>query len=229
MTATLLPFSPHPALWRGNSLAAPVQAGVPTGFAALDAELPGGGWPVGALTEIYAAEEGIGELTLLLPLLVRSDPRWIAWIAPPHLPYAPALARAGVELARLLVVAPRSPAETLWATRQAIASNACAAVLGWLPKADAKGLRRLQLAASGRRCVALLFRPLALARQATPAPLKLLLEAAGDRLQVTLLKRRGAPLEAPLTLDIERPAHVVAGPASTPPAAAGSSAWLGRN
>ena len=44
-------LSPH--LWRAESLDAddhrPVQ---PSGFAALDAELPGGGWPQGQLIEL---------------------------------------------------------------------------------------------------------------------------------------------------------------------------------
>ncbi len=57
-------------IWRGTApgWAAPT---VPTGFANLDAELPGGGWPSGALTEILGSCEGIGELGLLLPALAR--------------------------------------------------------------------------------------------------------------------------------------------------------------
>ena len=38
---------------------------MPTGFAELDAFIPGGGWPVCALTEIYAERTGIGEFQLI--------------------------------------------------------------------------------------------------------------------------------------------------------------------
>ena len=39
-------------LWRGDEFGAPAASVLPTGFARLDAELPGGGWPCGALTEL---------------------------------------------------------------------------------------------------------------------------------------------------------------------------------
>ena len=55
----------HPALWRGNELSRTVRPGVPTGFAALDQELPGGGWPQSALTEILPQHEGIQFMLIL--------------------------------------------------------------------------------------------------------------------------------------------------------------------
>src|SRR6266705_6154675 len=92
-----MPFSfavllDRPDIWRGDSLS---RAGTPTiscGFPGLDAELPGRGWPAGALTEILPAHEGIGELRLLGPTLAGLSKRGLrlVWIAPPHLPYAPA-------------------------------------------------------------------------------------------------------------------------------------------
>ena len=77
----------HPRVWRGHSLAGAVP-GVPTGFAALDAWLPGGGWPAGALTELLVSAKGIGELGLLLPALARLTcaGKRVVWLAPPHLP-----------------------------------------------------------------------------------------------------------------------------------------------
>ena len=93
----------HPAIWRGNQLGCVATPGVPTGFPALDAELPGGGWPAAALTEILPQHEGIGELRILGHALasLSARGRWLAWIAPPYLPYAPALQAAGIDLARL--------------------------------------------------------------------------------------------------------------------------------
>ena len=103
-------------LWRGGATS-PAVSGIPTGFAELDALFPGGGWPRGALTEILMPREGIGALTLVLPTLARlsRENRWLAWVAPPYLPYAPALAAAGVDLSRVLLVHPRSNADGLWA------------------------------------------------------------------------------------------------------------------
>jgi protein ImuA len=45
------------------------QAVLASGHAALDAQLPGGGWPVGALTELLLPHPGVGELRLLAPAL----------------------------------------------------------------------------------------------------------------------------------------------------------------
>src|SRR6267378_1674310 len=85
----------RPDIWRGQALSRAGAPTVPCGFPGLDAELPGGGWPAGALTEILPAHEGIGELRLLGPALAGLSQRGLrlVWIAPPHLPYAPALSR----------------------------------------------------------------------------------------------------------------------------------------
>src|SRR5919204_6127679 len=94
-------------LWRGGALGVALDA-LPTGFAALDAELPGRGWPRQGLTEFLTNEEGIGELALLLPVVARltREGKRALWLAPPHEPYAPALAAAGVDLVNLLIVRP---------------------------------------------------------------------------------------------------------------------------
>src|SRR5471032_44962 len=81
----------HPGIWRGSELVRTACPGIATGFAALDVELPGGGWPCAALTEILPQHEGIGELRILGPALAQlaAQGKFIAWIAPPYLPYAP--------------------------------------------------------------------------------------------------------------------------------------------
>jgi hypothetical protein len=111
----------HPAIWRGGDCA-PEPAALPTGYSALDAVLPGGGWPQGALTEILLEREGIGELRLALPALstLTREGRAVVWIAPPYRPYAPALAASGIDLARLIVVRGRDLRESLWAYEQAL-------------------------------------------------------------------------------------------------------------
>jgi hypothetical protein len=193
----------RPDIRRGGALGASAQPGVPSGYAALDAVLPGGGWPAGALTELLPHHAGIGELRLLGGALAALGARGsgLAWIAPPYLPYAPALAAAGIDLARVLVVKTRSREETLWAAEQALASRACGAVLAWHAAIRYPELRRLQLAAEGGRACAFLFRPPEAARESSPAVLRLGLEACDGGLAVHILKRRGPALAQPVVLD----------------------------
>lgn len=169
---------------------------IATGFEPLDRFFPGGGWPDGALTEIFATHYGIGELTLLMPALAclsrkDADAKWIIWIAPPFVPYAPALARQGLNLDRVLMVHPSGERDGLWAVEQALRSGAGAAVLAWIRSASDVALRRLQLAAEERRCWAVIFRPMAAMRHRSPAALRLKLSREGTRSRVEILKCRG--------------------------------------
>lgn len=184
----------HPAIWRAREQDGSARWPVlPTGYAALDRCLPGGGWPSQGLIEILSDRTGIGELSLWLPALAQlcgegREGGWLAWVSPPHPPYAPALAAAGVDVNRVLVVrAP--PAE--WAMEQALRSGACSAVLGWAACRDRQGLRRLQLAAEQSRCLAVLFRGPEAAREPSPAVLRIALEGSCSGLAARILKSRG--------------------------------------
>ena len=204
MSALPDPLAGLPAglVWRGERFASTPLAGRPSGFPVLDAVLPGGGWPRGALIELLCARPGIGELSLLLPLMRETEaPHWLTWIAPPLTPYAPALTAAGIPLERLLWIAPDNQREARWATRQALLSGSCAMVLAWLDKADAAVLRRLQLAAEESNTPLFLFRPMAAARQSSPAVLRLQLEAdpAGRISTAPSARPRGMPTAAPET------------------------------
>ena len=205
----------HPGIWRGGELARSACPGIATGFAALDAELPGGGWPRAALTEILPQHEGIGELRILGPALAQlaAQGKFIAWIAPPYLPYAPALAAAGIDLARVFIVKTTKDSDSLWAAEQALGSAACGGVLAWPREIRFTQLRRLQLAAEDGRCLAVLFRPTETAREPSPAVLRIALATSAGGLALSILKRRGMPLSRPILL----PAL------SAPLAAAGSS------
>ena len=194
---------PAGSVWQADRIAQHSGAVHPTGFSALDDELPGGGWPAGALIELLLDRPGVGELSMLLPVLARTPPeQWVVWLAPPLQPYAPALVRAGVPLARLLIVRPEDPRTLLWAIRQATVSGSCAAVLAWVPRIDNTGLRRLQLAAEESATPLFLFRPGTVAGQSSPAPLRLALGARGDLLEVRILKRRGPPASRPILLEV---------------------------
>jgi hypothetical protein len=189
----------YPALWRARESGGPGSAppGLPTGFTALDRSLPGGGWPQQGLIEILTDRHGIGELSLLMPALatlcrgheVAGAGGWLAWVAPPYQPYAPALAAAGIDVRRVLVVRGASPPE--WAMEQALRSEACSAVLGWSNPRALTALRRLQLAAEQARCLAVLFRPTQAGEQPSPAILRLELQGSPSGLQVRVVKSRG--------------------------------------
>jgi protein ImuA len=206
------PLPALPPLWRADRLdnARPAAASEaqPTGHAALDAELPGGGWPAAGLTELLLAAPGGGELRLLAPALAG---RSLLWIAPPFIPYAPALAALGIALDWLTVVTPDSAADAAWAAEQALRSGALGAVLWWeaqparVPTMPAT-LRRLHLAAMEGRTPLFALRPAAVRAQSSPAPLRLALEpAAASTLAVHVFKRRGPPLAAPLVLTLPGP------------------------
>jgi hypothetical protein len=182
----------HPAIWRGRSVAR-VDA-LPTGFAALDQALPGGGWPRAGLIELLIAHIGVGELNLLLPALAaltqRASARWCAWISPPFEPFAPALVAHGVALERVFVTRGDSP---LWAFEQALGSGACEAVLGWADRKAlrARDVRRLQLAAEKGRTLGVLFRPAQAANESSSAMLRMAVEPTEQGVRGRLLKSRG--------------------------------------
>jgi hypothetical protein len=206
MKATVAQLAQLPGVWRGGELEHAIQPVVATGHAALDRELPGSGWPMGTLTEVLHDAAGIGEISFLAGALVRAsgDDRLIAWIAPPHLPYAPALAAAGIPLDRCLVVRPANRDDSLWAAEQALRSGACGAVLFWLPSDEYAWLRRLQMAAESGRAMAVLFRSTAAQRFSTPAHLRVMLSREQGALEVRIPKRRGPPLATPIRLAIGR-------------------------
>ena len=194
----------HPAIWRGNDCARVAIPSTPSGFPELDAVLPGGGWPAAALTEIYAERPGSGEMQLLMPAAARLTcaGRWIMLIAPPHIPYAPALAAHGIRLSRLILVRASSTEERLWACEQALRSQGCGAILAWIERAPQLALKRLQLAIEGRGTAAVLFRSSG-AIPASPAALRLHVSRAQGRTMVRVLKRRGSDLPTPIVLDLQ--------------------------
>jgi len=205
-------------IWRGGDLPAAARETVPTGFHVLDHELPGGGWALGELTEILADQPGA--LRVVLPALARlsAERRWIALVAPPHLPYAPALAANGIDLARVLLIHPRAGRDNLWAIEQALGSGTCSAVLAWLAGTNDRDLRRLQLAAGRGRSWGVLFRPAGTAANPSPARLRMAVSPTPEGLAVEILKRRGGCSARTLPLPDD---HAVAMPVF-PVAAAGN-------
>jgi hypothetical protein len=183
-----------PRVWRGRRVAAAGAGGLPSRLSALDDALPEGGFPRAALTEVHSAITGIGELSLLLPALTACAGRGlVVLIAPPHIPYAPALAAAGLDLAKLLVVRAASARECCWAMEQALRDGAAGAVVAWLEqqRTSFAALRRLQLAAETGGCFGVVFRGWNARSAASPAALKLALHPDRSGLRIAVLKCRG--------------------------------------
>jgi cell division inhibitor SulA/protein ImuA len=190
----------HPSLWRGRG-AAPM-AGWPTGFAALDAVLPGGGWPQRGVVEILIPGSGCGELTLWAPLVRQltgaATARWCTFVAPPFEPFAPAWRAQGARLDRLLIV--RAP-QPLWALEQSLLSGACALGFAWPQQANMTQLRRLALAGERGASLAVLIRPLRAALEHSTAVLRMALTRTATHLRLQLLKGRGL---TPCVVELEQ-------------------------
>lgn len=180
---------------------------VTSGIEVVDAALPGGGFPTGALAEL-AGGPASGKTAVALSLLARlGEEALFAWIDGRGELYPPAAAARGVDLGRLLVVRPpagpggapppgREPPwrAALWAAEAVLASGAFAAVVmdvalpAVVPGADAAA-RRLQAAAERGGAVGLWLAG-AHGGLRLPGALRLELSAAGGR--ITARRASGA-------------------------------------
>lgn len=204
----LRPEHIHPALWRATQLARSASRGISTGYAALSAQLPGGGWPAGALIELLTPQPGIGEIRLLQPALAQLDRHHpVALVQPPHAPHAACWQGWRLNPGQLLWVAPERPLDALWATEQILKHGSCGALLCWLPHVRADSLRRLHLAAQMAETLFFVLRPATAAQQPSPAALRLALTPAPGGLSVHILKRRGPACAHPLSLVFDPSEH----------------------
>ena len=197
--------------WRGDALSTSPLPSTPSGFRALDEELPGGGWPSRCLTELLLSHTGVGEIRFLASTLssLTQAGREIVLLAPPHVPDPTGWEQLGIDMRRVLIVRTERPTDRLWAIEQSLKSSAFGALLAWLPEdrtlARHDALRRLQSLATSANGLCFLMRPAAAQYHASPAPLRLTLsvgkpEGTRRTLSVRLIKRRGPVLTRPLTL-----------------------------
>lgn len=215
----------HPDLWRAGQLGRTASLPVwPTGYDALSAQLPGGGWPVGAVTELLVPDNGVGEVRLLRPALqsLTEAGRRLIWIGAPHALNAPALAAWGLPVrqvywvragekemvaARQAFARGRRPArqagqtglagqqaDLLWAAEQVLRSQAFGGVLVWLPSARPEAVRRLQVLAQASEAVVWVCRPAAALRESSPAVLRLLLAPLPGNALSIVFHKRRGPV-----------------------------------
>ena len=190
-------------VWRGTEIGRPPTTVVPTGWAQLDHELPGGGWPSHSLTEMLTPQPAVVEWRLLAPALRQISARGgqIVAIGPPRPPYLPGLQQEGLDERCFVWVDAQTPAERLWSTEQLIKANACGAVIAWLPQARAEQIRRLQVCAQLCEGLVFLCRPENARHESSAAPLRVHADFGLDwELRLQILKRRGPTLDEAITL-----------------------------
>ncbi len=202
-----------PFLWKGNCLSPNSVPGVSTGFSQLDAVLVGKGWPVGAVTEFLPEAMGIGELQLLLPAIrdATQQRQRVLIINAPYQPYAPALARADINLDYLFVVSPLSQEDALWAAEKALYGGICKILLLWPDgfgnrPVDNETIRRLQVAAQTHGSTTILYRhsskPSAgRVNQSNWAALRLKLSRTDKGFRIDVLKAAGSYSKPSILLD----------------------------
>ncbi|CAA2109689.1 translesion DNA synthesis-associated protein ImuA [Variovorax paradoxus] len=199
----VLPHAVESAIWRGDALGTPVTTTVGTGFEALDAELPGHGWPCQSLTEVLQVQSSVLEWRLLAPAMhtLVGQGKQIVIVGPPKPPHLPGLKHLGLDERHIVWIQADKPVERLWATEQLIKANAAGMLVSWLPQARQEQIRRLQVCAQSCDGPVILCRPAAAEHEASAAPLRLQARLGIDwELHVHLLKRKGPPHEGELTL-----------------------------
>lgn len=199
-----LPAHVAQAVWRGTEVGTAPGRTLPTGFAQLDAALPGGGWPTQGLSEVLLAQSALCEWRLLAPALpgfVAGRNSRVYLVAPPKPPMAMGLAQLGLAPEQLVWIDVKAPADSLWAAEQLIKSDAAGALLVWLPQARPEQIRRLQVQALHCDAPVFVFRPEAALRDASPAPLRVSV-ALGKSwgIDLRIRKRRGASADEVLHL-----------------------------
>ena len=196
------------AVWRANekdSLASQVNPKLDTSFDLLNQILAFNGWPLNGINELNLEQNGIGELRLLLPALKALQTQTVLLIAPPFLPFAPALASHNIHTKHWLVAQTEPIADRLWAAEQALLSDACAAVLCWTGryKLNHRELRRLQLASKQGSAWFLLLRDQCCLQAPSPASLRLHLTSnALGQLNIKLIKQIGGSAGQNCTLSL---------------------------
>lgn len=114
----------------------------------------------------------------------------MAFVHPPYIPYAPALARYGLKLDSFLWIAADRDEDARWATEQLLREGA-AAVLLWSPVREDRALRRLQLAAEAGGACAFVYRSPSILSSASPAAVRIALYPAAEDVRVDIVKARG--------------------------------------
>jgi protein ImuA len=207
--ASKKPEAIHSSLWRASQLGRASGRVVETGYAALSAELPGGGWPLASMVELLPQQPGIGELRLIAPALSAVAARPVAFLQPPQIPNAAGLAYIGIPSDKVLYLPVTNTSDALWAAEQILRAGSCGALLCWQKHMRHESLRRLVLAARTSEILLFMIRPLACAADASPAELRLALRPIERGVSIDLIKRKGPTLAAPIDIELRPQASLI--------------------
>ncbi|VAW82904.1 RecA/RadA recombinase [hydrothermal vent metagenome] len=188
-------------LWRGSEVKNYREkiCSLSTGYQVFDDILPENGWPCGALVDLILpwhqqqVLHGIGELSLLMPAMrcLLAQEKWLLWVAPPYIPYAPALEFGGINLDRLVLLPHTiSCRDKLWAMEKALRTAACGMVVCWIDNVSMAAGRRLQLAAEQSGAIGVLMQTRMIT--ASVSSLRLKLKPLPLGLLIEIIKVRGA-------------------------------------
>jgi len=199
-------------IWSGDDLRLSNLQATSTGLAKLDHHLPGKGWPLGAVTEIFYTQLGQGEVRLVMPFLNKlkqEDQRWQVWLNPPQSLNGPSLAHWGMEPSNTLICFAEKESDQLWTLEQSITSGGSSTVLAWVNKLEKSQLRRIQLAAEKNRMSVFLFRPEKMIASPSVAALRILVnQVDSEQVSIDIKKRKnGWPVEGikvPLSLQFQK-------------------------
>lgn len=218
------PIALHPAVWRADQLGQAAHSTVSSGWPALDAALPGGGWPLGSAIELLANAEMLPWRLLQPALQTASQQGPVVLIGLPLEPNVHAWAAHGIAPQRLLRILPRDDGEALWAAEQVLRCPDTAACWLFLQRPHTAGIQRLQCAASAARRdssvpgawpapLVCCSTDAAHALPACAATLRLQLEGHDTAgLRVRIRKRRGPPLLQPIHIHAPLPIHALLSP-----------------
>lgn len=165
-----------------------------TGLARLDAQLPRGGWPVGAVTELRPTHAEIGAFSVLVPTLARltQQGRHVVLMGSEQLPDLEALGDQGVRLRHLTVLRAAS-ADLLWAMEQKLRSGEAAMLVAWMPQLSDRQVRLLQDAAEAGQAMAMIFRKAGTRSFSRASSLQLVLRPGTDGLlDIEIVRAGGA-------------------------------------
>ncbi|MDB5302411.1 MAG: hypothetical protein JWO87_4074 [Phycisphaerales bacterium] len=185
-----------------------------TGFPAIDALAPSGGFATGAVHEVLS-ETGVP--SLVLPVLVAriaAQSGWVIWCDLDRQFYPPGAATMGLPLERLVILRPANEREQLWAATECLRSAGVAACVVAQSRLTFVQARRLQLAAERGGGVGLLLRPPdAVSRPYAAATRWIVRPTAGERTVqrwlVELIHGHGGRVGQSVLLEVCRETHHV--------------------
>ena len=145
----VLPPTVEAAVWRAKDVGRASAAAVATGWNALDAQLPGGGWPRRAVTELLATQPAVLEWRLLSPALRRvvAAGEQVVVVGPVRHPHLPGLLHEGFDERQLVWIRADAPSERMWVMPSRWRSRRAFACL-------AAGVRCVIVSSSNRRNLA---------------------------------------------------------------------------